>query len=113
MKNSNFISILLISFLISISTVLAYDNQKKTLLIFSASWCQYCQIAKNDIDTNNSLSEVIKKYDIIELDHAVDKEVFTGYNIKVLPTFVIMQNGREIGRSTGYNGYRSLYNFLK
>jgi thioredoxin-related protein len=113
MKNSNIISILLISCLISISTVLAYDNQKKTLLIFSASWCQYCQIAKNDINTNNKLSEIIKNYDIIELDHAVDKDAFTGYNIKTLPTFVIMQNGREIGRSTGYNGYRSLYNFLK
>jgi thioredoxin-related protein len=113
MKNSSFISVFLISFLISISTVLAYENQQKTLLIFSADWCHYCQVAKNDINKNNKLSEVIKNYDIIELDHGVDKDAFTGYNIKVLPTFVIMQNGREIGRSTGYNGYKSLYNFLK
>lgn len=113
MKNSSIISVLLISCLISISTVFAYESQQKTLLIFSADWCHYCKVAKNDINTNDKLIEVIKNYDIIELDHAVDKEVFTGYNIKVLPTFVIMQNGKEIGRSTGYNGYRSLCNFLK
>ena len=113
MKNSGIISVLLISCLISMSTVFAYESQKKTLLIFSADWCQYCQVAKNDINTNNKLSEVVKSYDIIELDHAVDKDAFTGYNIKTLPTFVIMQNGKEIGRITGYNGYKSLLNFLR
>ncbi len=59
------------------------------------------------------LSEMIKNYDIIELDYDVDKDVVNGYNIKVVPSFVIMHQGKELGRKAGYDGSLSLYNFLK
>lgn len=114
MKNSSTISVLLISFLISISSVLAFDAQsRKTLLIFSAKWCHYCKVAQKDLSNDRNLSEIIKDYDIIELDYDVDKDVVRGYNIKVVPSFVIMHQGKELGRKTGYNGPSSLYNFLK
>lgn len=115
MRNSSTVSIFLLSFLISISSVLAFDiNQpKKTLLIFSANWCHYCKVAKKDINNNRNLAEIIKNYDIIELDYDVDKEVVDGYNIKTVPTFVIMHQGKETGRKVGYSGPSSLYNFLK
>ena len=114
MKNSSTITVLLISCLISISSVLAFDIQpKKTLLIFSAEWCHYCKVAHKDMTKDKNLSEIIKNYDIIELDYDVDKDVVNGYNIKVVPSFVIMHQGKELGRKTGYNGPSSLYNFLK
>jgi hypothetical protein len=62
---------------------------------------------------DKNLSEIIKNYEIIELDYDVDKDVVGGYNIKVVPSFVIMHQGKELGRKTGYNGPSSLYNFLK
>lgn len=115
MKNSSIFTVLILSCLISMSTVLAFDgNNKKALLIFSADWCQYCQVAKNDMEKDPQLSEIIKNYEIIELDYAIDKEVFIGYDVKVLPTFVIMHKGKEIGRKVGYsNGANGLYKLLK
>jgi|694.fasta_scaffold01072_33 thioredoxin-related protein len=114
MKNSSTITVLLISCLISISSVLAFDTTpKKTLLIFSADWCHYCKVAQKDMTQDIKLSEMIKNYDIIELDYDVDKDVVNGYNIKVVPSFVIMHQGKELGRKAGYDGSLSLYNFLK
>jgi thioredoxin-related protein len=113
MKNTGIISVLLLSCLISISTVLAFDNNKKTLLIFSADWCGPCRTMKQDLNIDKNLSSIIKEYDIIEIDYDVDKDVVAGYNIKVVPSFVIMHQGKELGRKTGYNGPSSLYNFLR
>jgi thioredoxin-related protein len=115
MKHSSMVSVLILSCLISISSVLAFDiaKPKKTLLIFSAKWCYYCKVAQKDLSNDRNLSEIIKDYDIIELDYDVDKDVVRGYNIKVVPSFVIMHQGKELGRKTGYNGPSSLYNFLK
>lgn len=115
MKISSITNVLIISTLISISSVLAFaNNSKKTLLIFSANWCQYCQVAKNDINTDPKLSEIVKNYEIVELDFDVDKDVVTGYNVKSIPTFIIHENGKELGRKVGYSGgSKSLYGFLK
>ena len=114
MKYSSIASVLLLSCLISISSVLAFDiaKPKKTLLIFSADWCQPCKIAHKDMTEDKNLSEIIKNYEIIDLDYDVDKDVVGGYNIKVVPSFVIMYQGKELGRKTGYDGPLSLYNFL-
>ena len=104
---------MLISCLISMSTVFAFDQDKKTLLIFSADWCAYCKMAERDMYNNHKLSEIVKKYNIIELDYDVDKDVVNGYNIKTIPTFVIMHKGKELNRKIGYAGVDSLYSFLK
>lgn len=113
MKN---LKILLISTLISIATVLSYgDNleNKRTLLIFGAKWCKYCQVAKKDMESNIELSEMVKTYEIIELDMNKDKDVVDGHNVKSIPTFVIFEKGKEIKRHAGYRGPSDLIKFLK
>jgi len=115
MSRSNLAIVLLLSSLISIASTLSFaDNiNKKTILIFTASWCGPCHVMKNDIDTNKKLVDVIKNYDVIELDYDIDKDVVNGYNIKTVPTIVIMHKGKELNRMVGYSGINSLYNFLK
>lgn len=115
MYNKNYTTLFLLTWIISVATVYAYDNVKtKTLLIFSASWCQYCQIAKNDINTNPNLMETIKDYEVVVLDFDLDKDAISGYNIKSVPTFVILQDNREIRRQIGYKGgHEKLNRFLK
>lgn len=108
------LTVMLLSCLISISTVLAYEPPQKTLLIFSAEWCKYCHIAIHDINTNPKLVEVSKNYTIVELDFDIDKNLIEGYNIKTLPTFVMFEGGKEVGRQIGYKfGADGLYRFLK
>ena len=110
------LKILLISALISIATVLSYADQAtktKTLLVFGAKWCQYCNVAKNDMNSHPQLSEIVKGYEIIELDVDKDKDIASGHNIKSLPTFIIFENGKETARHTGYRGPKDLIRFLK
>lgn len=113
MRNT-LVSVLLVSCLISIASVFAFDNtNEKVLIIFSADWCHFCQVAKNDMHNDKQLSEVIKNYTIIDVDFDVDKDVVSGYNIKSIPAFVTFQGGKETGRQIGYNSPRQLVNFLK
>lgn len=115
MSKSSITIVLFLSALISIASAVSFGaDNRKTLLIFSASWCGPCHIMKQDLNTDKKLKEVIKNYDIIELDYDVDKDVVQGYNIKTVPSFVIMHNGKEIGRKIGYvGGPHGLYQFLK
>lgn len=111
MKNS---TVFLLSFLISCATLFCYANDsEKTLLIFGAKWCKYCITAKNDMNSNQQLADRLKEYTIVDLDYDKDKEIIDGHNVKTLPTFLIFQDGKEIGRYVGYRGPNDLIRFLK
>jgi thiol-disulfide isomerase/thioredoxin len=113
MSKSSLTTVLLLSCLIFIASVQAKED-KKILIVFSASWCQSCQIAKNDMEVDDNLVETLKNYEIIEADYDVDKDLVQGYNIKTIPTFVIYSGGKEIKRKVGYDGKaKGLNNFLK
>lgn len=115
MFKKQYLTLLLLTWMISAATACAYDNvTQRTLLIFSADWCKYCQIAKNDIDTDPYLVETIKQYEVIVLDYDLDKDAVAGYNIKTIPTFIVLENNKEIKRQVGYKGgHRKLEKFLK
>ena len=105
--------IFILSFLISVATVCSYaQNNNKTLVLVSANWCHFCKVAKTDIEKNSELSEAVKKYEIIEIDFDADKDFVNGYNIKTIPTFIILDNKKEIKRQTGYRNPRQLLKFL-
>lgn len=113
MRNT-LVSVLLISCLISIASAFAFENKnEKVLIIFSADWCKYCHIAKNDMNNDPKLSEIMKNYTIVDVDFDVDKDIVRGYNIKSIPTFVVFEGGKEKGRLEGYKGPNSLLLLLK
>lgn len=111
----NLINILLLSWIISFHTVNAFEiKSEKTLIIFSADWCQFCKVVNYDMKTDPELIETLKNYEIIILDYDVDKDAANGYNIKTLPAFVILENNKEVKRKVGYKGKaKSLTQFLK
>lgn len=110
----NLVNVLILSLFISIASAFAYDPPSKTLLVFGADWCKYCAEAKYDINNDSRVREVIKNYEVVFVDYDVDKDLVDGYNIKTLPTFVILDGTKESGRKVGYNGgSRGLYKFLK
>ena len=115
MRN-NLATILLISCLISMSTIFAFSQEpkcKKVLLIFSADWCTFCHKAKEDMSNHKILSEIIKNYEIVDIDFDVDKDIVEGYNIKTIPAFVVFDEGKEVGRKVGYRNPNDLIKFLK
>jgi thioredoxin-related protein len=101
--------------MVSVATLFAYgDNSNtKTLIIFSANWCKYCHIAKNDMNQDKELSKTIKQYEIIEIDYDKDIEIVEGYGIKSIPAFIVIENRKELKRQIGYNGPKQLNDFLK
>lgn len=110
----NLASILLISFLVSLCSLQAFSDEEKrpTLVIFSADWCSNCKKAKEDINNNKELSETIKNYYVVVADFDIDKDLVEGYDVKKIPTFVVINKG-SVTKKVGYQGPRDLNKFLK
>jgi thioredoxin 1 len=79
------------------------------LLIFTASWCQSCVVMKNDL--NNNLS-VIDDMIVCYVDHDNRKDMVSEYGVRVLPTYFVYRNKKELKRATGYKGLSKFKEWL-
>lgn len=69
----------------------------RKLLKFSASWCHPCaELAKQLSITQ--LPYPLESYDT----DTVDSEIIKKYNIRSLPTLILLENDEVIWRNTGY-----------
>lgn len=68
------------------------------LIKFSAEWCGPCKAM------NNVVNKVLVKFPALEFED-IDVEdninIAEHYNVKNLPTFVIVNNDKEIARTSG------------
>lgn len=68
------------------------------LIKFSAEWCGPCKAM------NNVVNNVLVKFPALEFED-IDVEdninIVEHYNVKNLPTFVIVDNDKEIARTSG------------
>ncbi len=86
------------------------NSEKIVLLNFYATWCRPCQdlslvlekISKEDIDAK-----------IVKVNEAENKELMKKYNIEVFPTIIIIKDGEEIERVTGYMEEESIKQKIK
>jgi len=78
------------------------ESNKPILAIFTADWCKYCHIMKNDILTNNVGKGMIVAYIDIDKHPDVAKE----YMVRTIPDYFIMKDRIEIKRQVGYNNYQ-------
>lgn len=68
----------------------------KEVLKFSASWCGPCQALSMTIKSMDTLPCEVREIDIDDnLDMAAQ------YNIRSVPTLVMLENGKEVKRVTG------------
>jgi thioredoxin-related protein len=111
---TNLASVLLLSFLISLCSLYSFGDEeyRPTLIVFSADWCGHCQNAKRDLNNHKELSETVKQYHVVTANYDVDKDLVEGYNIKTIPTFVVIK-GNKVTKKVGYNGPKDLNQFLK
>lgn len=80
--------------------ILAQKNKQKILLIFGSSWCPYCKKLKED----QNYIEGFKQYLVCHIDIDKDKSLKNKYNIKSLPTSIILDfQGKQIDKKTGYS----------
>ena len=79
----------------------------KQLLYFSAPWCGPCRSFRPVVESLQSEMSVT----FIDVDSS--PQTAAQYNVRSVPTIVVIQNGTEIGRAVGAksaNEIRALYN---
>lgn len=79
----------------------------KQILYFSASWCGPCKAFKPVMESLSS------ELPIQFIDVDASPNTAAQYNVRSVPTTIVVQNGVEIGRAVGAktaNEIRALYN---
>lgn len=72
-------------------------SDKNVLLIFGADWCKYCNVLKGELKDMN-----LDGYVICLIDVEKNKDTQSANGVSLLPTSLIVNNGKEKSRMTGY-----------
>ncbi|MEW4488978.1 thioredoxin domain-containing protein [Thalassoglobus sp. JC818] len=78
------------------STALSLDDQN-VLYDFSATWCGPCQQVAPVVDRLHREGLPVRKVDIDQ-----ERDLAARYGIKAVPTFVLVIDGKEVERRSGY-----------
>jgi thioredoxin 1 len=70
----------------------------KHIFYFTADWCNPCKKTKPIVEELNRES-VDVRFQIIDVD--IEGELARKFEIKSVPTFIVIQDGQEIKRTTG------------
>ena len=84
------------------------SNEGVVIFDFYADWCNHCKMMDSIIDSIKDLGYVVKKYNADE-----DVEEVSKYNIRNLPTFVILKDNIEVDRIVGATPFQLFKNKLE
>lgn len=86
------------------------NNNKICVCDFSASWCGPCRMMAPILE---DISDKYKgKYTFYQIDVDSAEELAEKYKISAVPTIVIFESGKEIGRTSGYQEFAEFERFL-
>ena len=75
---------------------------------FTADWCNPCQKVKPIVEEMNKDS--VTKFQMIDVDS--EMELTKKFEIRSVPTFILIKNGTEIKRTTGAQTREQLEAFI-
>lgn len=75
-------------------------NDNKAIICFSATWCGPCKKIK---PLYHELADDNKDINFYEVDIDDKEELVIKYNIKSIPTFILLKNGNKISELVGSN----------
>ena len=78
------------------------------VLYFTADWCNPCKKVKPIVEEMNKDS--ITKFQMIDVDS--EMELTKKFEIRSVPTFILIKNGTEIKRTTGAQTREQLEVFI-
>jgi thioredoxin 1 len=82
----------------------------KSILYFTADWCQPCKKVKPIVEDLNRES-FPGIFQIIDVD--IENEMAKTFEIRSVPTFILFEDGKETNRITGLQTKKSLLEFIK
>lgn len=81
----------------------------KTVYYFTADWCQPCKRTRPIVEELNR-EQTVAIFRIIDVDDTF--ELARKFEVKSIPTFILIDNQKEIGRITGGQTKESLEKFI-
>jgi thioredoxin 1 len=82
----------------------------KMILYFTADWCNPCKQTKPIVEELNR-EQIMAKFFIIDVDSEI--EMAQDFEIKSVPTFVVMKDNKEIYRVTGAKTRQQLEELIR
>lgn len=79
----------------------------KKILRFTASWCSPCKVMAKNLEIANLDIPI----EVVDID--LMSVIATEYNIKSIPTLVMLEHGREIKRLTGTQPVMEIQSWAK
>jgi thioredoxin 1 len=80
----------------------------KIVFYFTADWCNPCKKVKPIVEEINRDS--IVKFQIIDVDS--ETELVKRFEIRSVPTFILIEDNEEVNRITGAQTKEQLENFI-
>jgi len=79
----------------------------KTVFYFTADWCQPCKKVKPVVE---DMKKEGFQFQMIDADY--EQLLVKRFEIKSIPTFILLEDGKEINRITGAKTREELENFI-
>jgi len=80
----------------------------KHVFYFTADWCNPCKTVRPIVEEMNR--DNIIKFQLIDVDSEI--ELVNKFEIRSVPTFILLEDGKEIKRITGAKTREQLEDFI-
>lgn len=70
-----------------------------TLIDFTAKWCGPCRVMKPTLGALET--EYAGRVRIVPVDVDEEQQLAQQFDVRSMPTFVLLRDGREVGRTVG------------
>jgi thioredoxin 1 len=85
-------------------------KQMKSILYFTADWCAPCKKTMPIVEQLNT-DQIMAKFFIIDVDSDIERT--KDFEIRSVPTFVVLKNNKEIYRVTGAQTKQQLEELIR
>ena len=84
------------------------------LLVFEVDDCAYCELFRRDVLPLYKSSETARTVPIrfVNVSRSDESTLRLTYAITIAPTIVLMMNGKEVDRITGYTGHETFLKYV-
>lgn len=73
------------------------ETERKVILVFGAEWCPHCVVLKEHLKEMN-----LEGYLVCLVDVDDSKEIKRKHAVRILPTSIILDDGKEVSRLKGF-----------